>query len=162
MGGGPEQAPSGTDESQKYETEDYALLYNTSIQKFLTYSIIGAATFVGYVQLSIELHISGLSPIDHYELLFVIAALFVAVLFAAVAAARQYFFAAACHGSDRLRLRGFEDRLVQGAPAIFRLLNGASHGFDYSSDKPNRANYLIGVIGLVCVVLILVLAFAIS
>jgi len=98
--------------------------------------------------------------LDHFELLFVITALFVAILVATVAAARQYFFAAACHGSDLLRLRGLENKLVQDAPPLFAKFNRAFHGFDWSSGKPYRSNHLIVVVALVLLVLLLVLLFA--
>ncbi|HLY77336.1 MAG TPA: hypothetical protein VKT21_05580 [Thermoplasmata archaeon] len=147
---------------QKFTVEEYTLLYNTSIQKFLAYSIVGAATFVGFVQLSIELHASGLSPVDHLELLFVILAVFVAILAATVAAARQYFFAGACHGSQVLQLRGLESQLVQDAPRSFALFIGTFHGFDWNSARPYRTNHLIVVVGLISLVLVLVLIFALS
>ena len=149
--------------SDTFGADDYARLYNGSIQKFLTYSIIGAATFVGYVQLSIELHSSGLSSFGATVLRLVVVVLFVVVIFTVLAAARQYFLIATLHGSTQLRMRGLENLLTEKSPRVFQLLTQVVHGFDWSSTKERfRSNALMLVIGVVWFAAALVLAFALS
>lgn len=148
---------------EQFGREDYARLYDASIQKFLTYSIIGAATFVGYVQLALALHSSGPSSFGSLVLLVVVLVLLIVVLFTTLAAARQYFLIATLHGSNELRLRGLENRLTRNSSRPIQLLTQAVHAFDWSSTKKEfKSNALVFVVAVIWAVAVLVLLFALD
>lgn len=150
-------------DSEHFGPEDYARLYGASIQKFLTYSIIGSATFVGYVQLALALHSSGPYSFGGSVLLVVVLVLLIVVLFTALAAARQYFLIATLHGSNELRLRGLENKLTGRSSRLIQWLTQAVHAFDWSSTKKEfKSNALFFVVSVIWAVAGLVLLFALG
>ena len=154
---------ASTENPEQFSSEDYARLYSASTQKFLTYSIIGAATFVGYVELALALHSSGFFSFGGVVLFIVVLVLFLVVLFTALAAARQYFLIATLHGGNELRLRGLENKLTKDSTPVIQGLTKAVHAFDWSSTKKEfKSNALILVVGVIWVVAGLVLLFALT
>ena len=146
----------------QHTAENYARLHSASLQKFLAYAIIGAATFVGYVQLSIAYHDWVGHPLIEILLIIVLLSLAVAVILASTAAARQYFLFSRLEASDQLRLRGLETELVKEAPPLIVNLTFFAHGFGWSAMKQKVLNALTALTLAVVVLLMLVFVIAIA
>jgi hypothetical protein len=151
---------SGEIATKVYTKDQCALLYHASLQKFLTYSIIAAATFVGYVPLALEAHgMAGNKAAELFLQLSVI--LLTGIIGAAVAAAaRQYYLISKLESYERLDLRDLERQLTSGATPLIQNLTQSTHGINWSATNPRRLNVLTAVVLLICVTLLLTLLFA--
>jgi hypothetical protein len=133
------------------------LLFQASIQKFLAYTVVGAATFIGYVQLAIEAH--GAQP-GYPGLVIKLVVFFLALVIGAaeVAAARQYFLIATLDGE--LGLTALERELTRSAAPLIANVTDYAHSFDYSARKPRPANALTVITILIGLVILFVLLYS--
>jgi len=154
----PQAAEASGGRQRRVDTS--TILYQASVQKFLAYSVVGSATFVGYVQLAIQSHLAPRGPNAAFLGLIV---LFLAIVvgIAVAAAARQYYLIAALELPTELGLMDLEDALTREAPPLIVNSTVFVRNFARSATRPRAANFLTGAVALIMVAILLVLLYAI-
>lgn len=148
-------------EWHKYPDRSVELLFQACLQKFLTYALIGAALFIGYIPLALQDHGES-NPGAHLFLSLAALLLTAIIAAAATAAGYQYYLIAALESSDVLRLKGLERQVVAGASPL--IVNAAEviGGIKWSATKRKTATILTLVVLLLWFVLLFVLFYAVT
>lgn len=147
-------------EPKHIESADLDRLYRACLEKFLSYSVVSAATFVGYVELAINVHNSSETGLPSVIPKLIVLALAFVFAGAVSAAARQFYLISLLEGHDRLGVRDLERSLTKVAAPIVINTMTYSHAAEESATTGRINNALTIAWGLLVALALLVLIYA--
>lgn len=130
------------------------------MEKFLSYSVIAAATFVGFVQLAVVVHGTPPGTLSAVPLEVAVLVLGFVVAGALSAAARQFFLISVLEGPRGLGIRELEKALTKGSAPLLANLLAYSHAAEEGASSGRTANLLSVTWMLLLGLLMLILLYA--